>query len=54
MKGKNLPGQMGNKNVTALNLEVVQVSAEDNILLIKGAVPGPRGSLVSIKSSVKA
>lgn len=54
MKGKKLPGQMGNKNVTAVNLEVVQVSVEDNILLIKGAVPGPRGSLVSIKSSVKA
>lgn len=54
MKGKKLPGQMGNKNVTALNLEVVKVDAEDNVLLIKGAVPGPRGSVVTIKSSVKA
>jgi len=53
-KGKNLPGQMGNKNVTALNLEVVQVDAENNLLLIKGAVPGPRGAVVVIKSSVKA
>ncbi|MDO4288247.1 MAG: 50S ribosomal protein L3 [Eubacterium sp.] len=54
MKGKKLPGQMGNKNVTALNLEIVKVDAEENVLLIKGAVPGPKGSLVSIKSSVKA
>lgn len=54
MKGKKLPGQMGNKNVTALNLEVVKVDVENNVLLIKGAVPGPKGSLVSIKSSVKA
>ncbi len=53
-KGKKLPGQMGNKNVTALNLEIVQVDAENNVLLIKGAIPGPKGSLVSVKSSVKA
>lgn len=53
-KGKKLPGQMGNKNVTALNLEIVQVDGENNVLLIKGAIPGPKGSLVSVKSSVKA
>lgn len=53
-KGKHLAGQMGNKNVTALNLEIVQVDAENNLLLIKGAVPGPRGGVVSVKSSVKA
>lgn len=53
-KGKHMPGQMGNKNVTALNLEIVQVDAENNILLIKGAVPGARGSLVCVRSSVKA
>ena len=53
-KGKNLPGQMGNKNVTTLNLEVVQVDAENNLLLVKGAVPGSRGSVVTIKNSVKA
>jgi large subunit ribosomal protein L3 len=53
-KGKKLPGQMGNKNVTALNLEVVQVMAEDNVILIKGAVPGIRGSLITIETSVKA
>ena len=54
MKGKNLPGQMGNKNVTALNLEIVQIDAENNVLLIKGAIPGPKGSLVTVKTSVKA
>lgn len=53
-KGKKLPGQMGNKNVTALNLEIVDVVPEDNILLIKGAVPGPRGSVITVKSSVKS
>ncbi|MGI6108362.1 MAG: 50S ribosomal protein L3 [Eubacteriaceae bacterium] len=53
-KGKKLPGQMGNKNVTALNLEVVDVDPQENILLIKGAVPGPRGSVIVVKSSVKS
>jgi len=53
-KGKKLPGQMGNKNVTTLNLEVVLVDAENNLLLVKGAVPGSRGSVVSIRTSVKA
>lgn len=53
-KGKKLPGQMGNKNVTALNLEVVKVDVENNVILIKGAVPGIRGSVVTIKTSVKA
>lgn len=54
MKGKKLPGQMGSKNVTALNLEIVQVRTDDNVLLIKGAVPGPKGAYVTVKSSVKA
>lgn len=53
-KGKKLPGQMGNKNVTALNLQVVQVDVDNNVILIKGAVPGIRGSVVTIKTSVKA
>lgn len=53
-KGKKLPGQMGNKNVTAVNLEVVKVDVENNVLLIKGAVPGIRGAVITIKSSVKA
>ncbi len=41
-KGKKMPGQMGNKRVTVQNLEIVQVDAENNLLLIKGAVPGPK------------
>lgn len=52
-KGKKMPGQMGNKRVTVQNLEVVQVDVENNLLLIKGAVPGPRKSMVTIKETVK-
>lgn len=54
MKGKKLPGHMGVDKVTALNLEVVRVDAERNLLLIKGAVPGPRGGYVTVKNTVKA
>ncbi|NLM18518.1 MAG: 50S ribosomal protein L3 [Clostridiaceae bacterium] len=53
-KGKKLPGQMGNKRVTVQNLEVIQVDGERNILVVKGAVPGPKGGLLEIKTSVKA
>ncbi|MCD2491946.1 50S ribosomal protein L3 [Lacrimispora sp. NSJ-141] len=53
-KGKKMPGQMGNKRITIQNLEVVRVDAENNILLVKGAVPGPRKCLVTIKETVKA
>ena len=52
-KGKGMPGQMGNKQITIQNLEVVKVDAENNLLLIKGAVPGPKKSLVTIKETVK-
>lgn len=52
-KGKKLPGQMGNKKVTTLGLSVAQVDAEKNLLLIKGAVPGSKGSLVVVRKSVK-
>ncbi len=52
-KTKNLPGHMGNENVTVQNLEVVRVDAERNLLLVKGAVPGAKGSVVSVRSSVK-
>ncbi|MGI6094721.1 MAG: 50S ribosomal protein L3 [Lachnospiraceae bacterium] len=52
-KGKKMPGQMGNKKVTIQNLEVVKVDAENNLLLVKGAVPGPKKSLVTIKETVK-
>ena len=53
-KNKRMPGQYGHENVTIQNLEVVKVDAERNILLIKGCIPGPRGSLVVIKQAVKA
>lgn len=53
-KGKTMPGQMGNVQVTIQNLEVVRVDAENNVILIKGAVPGPRKSLVTLKETVKA
>ncbi len=53
-KGKGMPGHMGHTRVTIQNLEVVRVDAEKNLLLVKGAVPGPKKSLVTIKESVKA
>ena len=52
-KGKGMPGQMGNKRVTIQNLEVVRVDAENNLILVRGAVPGPKKSLVTIKATVK-
>lgn len=54
MKGKKMPGQYGHDKVTIQNLEVVKVDTDRNILLIKGCVPGPRGSLVFVKQAVKA
>ena len=53
-KGKKMPGQMGNKKITVQNLEVVRVDAENNLLLVKGSVPGPKKCLVTIKESVKS
>ena len=53
-KGKNLPGHMGAVNVTVQNLDVVMVDGERNILVIKGAVPGPKGGVVEIRTSVKS
>ena len=52
-KGKKLPGHMGNETVTIQNLEIVAVDVEENIILIKGNIPGPKNSFVVIKSSVK-
>ena len=52
-KNKHLPGHMGSVNITVQNLEVVRVDAERNLLLIKGAIPGAKGSVVSVRSSVK-
>jgi large subunit ribosomal protein L3 len=53
-KGKKLPGHMGAQNVTVQNLEIVMIDPEKNVILVKGGVPGIRGSLVMIKDSVKA
>ena len=52
-KHKNLPGHMGSERITVQNLEVVCVDAERNLLLVKGAIPGAKGSLVVVKSTVK-
>ena len=53
-KGKKMPGQMGNKRITIQNLEIVRVDAENNLILVKGAVPGPKKCLVTLKETVKA
>jgi large subunit ribosomal protein L3 len=52
-KGTRMGGQMGNERVTVLNLEVVEADSERNLLLLRGAVPGPSGGLVMVRSSVK-
>lgn len=52
-KGRRLPGHMGAERVTVQNLEVVRVDASRNLLLLKGAVPGPRRGIVAVKSAVK-
>ena len=53
-KGKRMPGHMGSVQVTVQNLDVVRVDAENNVILVKGAVPGPKKSLVTLKETVKA
>ena len=52
-KGKGMPGHMGSKKITVQNLEVVKVDTDNNLILVKGAVPGPKKSLVTIKETVK-
>ena len=52
-KGKKMPGHMGAVRITVQNLAVVRADGEKNLLLVKGAVPGPRGSLLMVKSTVK-
>ncbi len=53
-KGKKLPGHLGAEQVTVQNLTVVKVDAENNLIAVKGAVPGPKGGIVVIRDSVKA
>jgi len=54
LKSKNLPGRYGHENVTIQNLEIVKVDTARNVLLVKGGIPGPRGSLIHVRTSVKA
>ncbi len=53
-KGKKLPGHMGNETVTIQNLEVVKVDLDKNAILVKGSVPGAKGAILKLKSSVKS
>ena len=53
LPGKKMPGRMGGEQVTVQNLEVIQIDLENNVILIKGNVPGPKKSLVFIKSAIK-
>ena len=53
LKGKKMPGQMGNVARTVQNLEIISVDTENNVILVKGNVPGPKKSLVMIRTAVK-
>ncbi len=53
-KGKKLPGHMGKVTVTIQNLDVVRVDMDKNVILVKGSVPGPKGTILKVKSTVKA
>ena len=53
-KGKKLPGHMGKVTVTIQNLDVVKVDTDKNVVLVKGSVPGPKGAILKLKTSVKA
>ena len=53
-KGKKLPGHMGRETITIQNLEVVRVDLDKNVILVKGSVPGAKGAILKIKTSVKA
>ena len=52
-KGKKMPGHMGSKRVTTQNLRVMQVRAEENLILIKGSIPGANGGIVTVKEALK-
>ena len=54
LKGKKMPGHYGHEAVTVQNLKVVRVDAERNLILVKGAIPGPKQAIVTIKSAAKA
>jgi large subunit ribosomal protein L3 len=50
LPGRRMPGQMGNKRVTQRGLEVVRVDAENNLLMVRGAVPGPKNAVVEVRT----
>jgi len=52
-KGKKMPGHMGREKVTVQNLAVVRIDAENNVMLVRGAVPGAKGALLTVKETVK-
>lgn len=54
MKGKKMAGHLGAERVTVQNLDIVKIDAENNIIAVKGAIPGPKGGIVVLKDSVKA
>lgn len=54
MKGKGMPGHLGAENVTIQNLEIVKVDVENNLIAIKGAIPGPKNGIIAVSNSVKA
>jgi len=54
IKGMHMAGHMGNETSTVQNLEVVRVDADQNVILVKGAVPGPKGGIVTVKKAIKA
>ena len=54
IKGMHMAGHMGNEASTVQNLEVVRVDAEQNIILVKGAIPGPKGGIVTVRKAIKA
>lgn len=53
-KGKKQPGHMGFEKITVQNLEVIRVDSERNLLLVKGAIPGPKGSIVAVREAIKS
>lgn len=53
-KGKKLPGHMGRVTVTIQNLDVIKVDTDKNVVLVKGSVPGPKGAILKLRTSVKA
>ena len=53
MKGKKMPGHLGMERVTVQNLEVVKIDLDNNLIALKGAIPGPKGGIVYLSDSVK-